>query len=49
MANTLNVFRNGAVGFIDWLGRGMLILSLAFNQDKRSNIRKNDVADETAK
>jgi hypothetical protein len=21
VANTLNVFRNGAVGFIDWLGR----------------------------
>ncbi len=20
MANTLNIFRNGAVGFIDWLG-----------------------------
>ncbi|PYJ76263.1 MAG: hypothetical protein DME77_06520 [Verrucomicrobia bacterium] len=24
VANTLNLFRNGAVGFIDWLGRSVL-------------------------
>ena len=25
MANTLNLFRNGAVGFIDWLGLRILL------------------------
>ena len=25
MANTLNAYRNGAVGFIDWLDRGLFI------------------------
>ena len=26
MANTLNSFRNGAVGFIDWLDRSCMLL-----------------------
>jgi len=27
VANTLNLFRNGAIGFIDWLGGSFLIAS----------------------
>ena len=31
MANTLNLFRNGAVGFIDWLGSWVLDPYVAFS------------------
>ena len=40
MANTLKLFRNGAVGFIDWLDGGCAMKSKASN--KKANNQRDD-------
>ncbi len=43
MANTLNLFRNGAVGFIDWLGRVGSISPIT-TENEFWNAREGDTA-----
>jgi hypothetical protein len=42
-ANTLNLFRNGAVGFIDWLDVIIINLGLAFKCGHRATPTKPDI------
>ena len=46
MANTLNSFRDGAVGFIDWLGNGA---QSTFNLLREPSANPNDGAREAIK